>query len=280
MKTNLLLIAISMFAMSAQAQRISQSLSQEFQQETVSCLDDETVLKSNDNSYYRSFDLSTFGITTAYHVSGVEFGVTFVSNVEPHGYPVFVNLYTTDAQFPNEFPQSYELIATDTIRVFFRHVNRLIHVPLNAVVPVGKKLIMEVGYDKSEDAAVIIASNSAGETGPSFIKSTMCQIDIPVNITSIGFEGNHLVFNVLSTLSASEVKATAVAVYPNPSTGLFKLEKANVLHQEVEVLDVSGKRATMPLLGNSFDLSSFAAGIYTVQFQTSTGIVNQKIIKI
>ena len=92
-------------------------------------------------------------------------------------------------------------------------------------------------------------------------------------------------FGVVGTLSTSdEVIATEVAVYPNPSTGIFNLRMENAVDGIMNVYSMSGqliKSQTLTGSNNrdSIDISDQATGIYLLEIATPQGRTTKRLIK-
>ena len=79
-----------------------------------------------------------------------------------------------------------------------------------------------------------------------------------------------------------------INVYPNPSSGSFVLKVENINSNErtnIKVIDIYGRNvynsSEIPVNGNvlkHIDLSSFAKGIYTVQFTTENAVVSKILV--
>ena len=245
-----------------------------------------TTPTSSDNRYYRVFNLSTFGITTDYNVTNVQFGVSSLTNPTlPGGFPVTVKIYsTTNTNFPTGFPTGYTQLSSVTTNVLPANVGTLVTVPISATIPVGSRMVVEVGYVAQTAASlnrIFLAANSDGESGPSYIASTACTLPTPVTLTSIGATNAHFVMRVSNeTLSISENKLASFAVYPNPSSGLVNFNlPSGVLAQKATLSDITGKQIGVTIENNSIDISRLDKGVYMLNLETSEGNVTKKIIK-
>jgi hypothetical protein len=93
---------------------------------------------------------------------------------------------------------------------------------------------------------------------------------------------------VTATALDEEIYNQEVAIYPNPSTGLFKVSIDKKLEGNafIKVMDVSGKQVSSVLAtaeqlraGYELDLSHVASGVYTVQILTGPSTITKRIIK-
>ena len=116
-------------------------------------------------SYFRAFDLNTFGIDGDFDVCAVEVGVSFSSTPIPQ--PITVNLYTSDPAFPDGV-----LTQIGTADFQISDSSTIVSVPVTGVAAAGSELVVEIfspdGFDLS------IGGNLAPETGPGYIQSASC----------------------------------------------------------------------------------------------------------
>lgn len=73
-----------------------------------------------------------------------------------------------------------------------------------------------------------------------------------------------------------------VSVYPNPTTGQFRIQNSESRIQSVEVYDVYGKLiSTMEVNDNdvTIDISNYNNGIYVALIRTENGTVTKKVVK-
>lgn len=73
-----------------------------------------------------------------------------------------------------------------------------------------------------------------------------------------------------------------VSVYPNPTTGQFRIQNSESRIQSVEVYDVYGKLiSNMEVNDNdvTIDISNYNNGIYVALIRTENGTVTKKVVK-
>lgn len=76
-------------------------------------------------------------------------------------------------------------------------------------------------------------------------------------------------------MSVNDLNATKSLIYPNPTTGLLKVELSeNEVISNISVYDLSGKK-----VGHSLDLSKLPATVYQVTIKTNKRNISQKVIK-
>ena len=71
---------------------------------------------------------------------------------------------------------------------------------------------------------------------------------------------------------------SALAVYPNPTTGIINIQNAEGI-KKASLTDVSGKVFNVTVVSNAIDMSTLAPGVYFLTLQTETGTTTRKIVK-
>ncbi len=149
-----------------------------------------------DGHYYRSFVLSNYGITTAWNVTNVTFGIESANGPDQ---PITVKLYTTNQPFPTGFPGSLTLLASKILNIPAQSLT-LVNVPMIAAVPAGSELVLEIyspdGFNTSN--GFYMGANGLGQSGPSYIASDSCGIP-PTPTAGIGFPNAMWVMSVTGT---------------------------------------------------------------------------------
>jgi hypothetical protein len=146
-----------------------------------------------DNSYYRVFDLPTFGISGQFNVTDVEIGVE-QATAGGADQPITVNLYTLNGTF---IVANLTLIGSATVNVANQSLTHLT-IPVVAAVPAGSKLVVEIFTPNGAAAGNLffIGSNNLGETAPSYLRAVDCGVTEPQTTASIGFPDMQIVMNV------------------------------------------------------------------------------------
>jgi hypothetical protein len=202
----------------ASPQTITQSASQAIVPlNSVSC---NSPAGHADNRYFRAFTLPSFGINNAFEITSVDIGIEEATAGVARGagaksiskskkgksiggsptgnsQPVTINLYTSSTAFPTGYPGSLTLIGTTSIMVADQS-GTVLNVPITATAPAGSQLVVEVFTPSGEKVGnfFFIGSNSAGETGPSYILAADCGITTPTATSAIGFPEMQIVMNV------------------------------------------------------------------------------------
>jgi len=148
------------------------------------------------NSYFRAFNLTNFGITEDFDISMVEIGVEQAIGAGGTQ-PITVYLYTSSTAFPTGYPGSLTQIGTANINVPDQSLT-LFQIPITGTAPAGSELVVEIFTPDGQTAghSFFIGSNNLGQTGPSYIMAADCGITVPTDVGGIGFPGMHIVMNV------------------------------------------------------------------------------------
>jgi hypothetical protein len=78
----------------------------------------------------------------------------------------------------------------------------VLSVPIAASVESDSRLVVEIDVPDSAEGSttkLFIGSNSAGQTGPSYLRSGTCDLGDPVDLADIGFPDVHFVLSVSGT---------------------------------------------------------------------------------
>ena len=194
---------------------------------SVSCNDG---VGHTDNSYWRAFTLPSFSITNTFHVTSVDVGIETATSggvIPPAGkpagkksasgitknaartrkqgranapngpatQPVTVRLYTnTGGAFPGG---TRNLLATANFSLADQ-AGTIVNFPIAADVPAGSELVVEFFTPDGTASGnlIFIGSNSAAETGPSYLSAADCGVPNPTTTAALGFPDMHIVMNV------------------------------------------------------------------------------------
>jgi hypothetical protein len=176
-----------------------------------------------ENSYYRAFTLSSFGISGAWDIQSVDVGVELANaggsapsvggktgfsksagsgskGVKAPGatsQPITVKLYTSSMPFPTGFPGSLTQIGITNTTVADQS-NTIVNIPVTGTAPAGSQLVVEVLTPDGTTAGNLffIGSNASPETGPSYLRAPACGVTNPTTTAALGFPNMHIVMNV------------------------------------------------------------------------------------
>ena len=79
-----------------------------------------------------------------------------------------------------------------------------------------------------------------------------------------------------------DVYANSTLLYPNPTTGQFRIENSELRIENVEVYDVYGKLLNSVEVNDHstvIDVTGYASGIYFTRIYTDKGMVVKQIVK-
>ncbi|HEV7397904.1 MAG TPA: HYR domain-containing protein [Pyrinomonadaceae bacterium] len=189
---------------------------------SVSCNDG---VGHTDNSYWRAFTLPSFSITNTFHVTSVDVGIESATAGGPiansksaksgitknkatasgqrkvaspngaGGQPVTVRLYTNTG---GAFPGGTRNLLTSANFNIADQAGTVVNFPIAADVPAGSELVVEFFTPDGTAAGnlIFIGSNSAAETGPSYLSAADCGVPNPTTTSALGFPDMHIVMNV------------------------------------------------------------------------------------
>ena len=92
-------------------------------------------------------------------------------------------------------------------------------------------------------------------------------------------ESNHVTF---IPTGINDYLSSNTTLYPNPTTGKFRIENSEFRIESVEMYDVYGKLMTSVEVNDNIaeiDASNFASGVYFVRVLTEKGMVTKRIVK-
>ena len=224
----------------------------------VGCVD-STTGATRENSYWRAFNVSDYGIgpNDTYSIASVDVGI-FNADAAGPTQLITVNLYAA-SNFPVGFPASLTLIGTTTAAVTDQS-NTVLNVPISAEVPAGvSQIVLEVAVPDGTGAGNIflMGANSSGETGPSYVTAPFCNVLVPTTTADVGFPTAHWVMNINGSCSTSSSISGHVmyahnvaALKPVPGTEL----SGTGLPAVFQATDLEG----------AYTLSGFGVGSYTI----------------
>jgi PQQ-like domain len=183
------------------------------------------------NAYLRAFTLEDFGIESGFEVTDVSFGIENLTIARR----LTVNLYTLDDE-----PFTYAnmtRIGTAAVELEPQSLS-VVTVPVTGFAPAGSTLVAEVtAPDMTLAGRFFIGSNNAGQTAPSYLSSTPCNLPEPTDTAEIDAPNMHIVMNVSGTPVACETPSGTPWADVTPLSGTV----APASSQDVDVtIDASG----------------------------------------
>lgn len=153
-----------------------------------------------ENSYYRAFRLADFGVNTAFTANRIDVGIESATAGIGTSQTIQVKLYTVSGAFPaGVLTQIAGQIAT----VNNTTTGTVVPVTLSptGMAPAGATIVAEVFIPDgaATNNSIFIGSNTAAETGPSYIRAPDCGSTQPATLASLGFPAVHMVITVTGT---------------------------------------------------------------------------------
>ncbi|ASK29486.1 hypothetical protein CEY12_04925 [Chryseobacterium sp. T16E-39] len=241
---------------------------------------------TSQNSYYRVFKLSDFGINYAYNVTNIAFGVQTASDT----FPVTVDLYNLTGTFP---AGTQTLLGTANVTVAPANVGLMVNTgtSLSQVVPAGGTFVVKISHDGSADGvSFYMGSHPGAQTGLSYLSSGDCSITTPI-ATGTGPLANFALARWVMTVTGQNnlgvtevINSKDLQVYPNPVHDILKFKFGSSLKSEnIDIYDMTGRVVTSVANSknvNEVNVSSYPKGTYILKVKASDGKVYiQKIIK-
>ncbi len=161
--------------------------------------------KHTDNAYLREFPLTDFGITGAFYVQEVEFGVELADAGNGASQPGQLRLYRKiDPASPLTYGNLITLAAVD-IDMPDMTLTRYT-ASIAAIAPAASVLVMELFTPdgRPDSHTFYIGSNAAGQTGATYIAAADCDAPEPIDVADLGYPNMHVVMSVTgSVISAA-----------------------------------------------------------------------------
>jgi hypothetical protein len=152
----------------------------------------------SENSYYRVYDLTAMGVSGSFNVQSVVVGIESAASLGGTQ-PATVRLHTQTGATLNL--ASLSQIGTASTQIA-NATATTITVPVTGTAPAGSKLVVELltPDGQTTNNTFFIGSNTAGETGPSYLRAPDCGINEPtVAATAAPGVTMHIVLDVIGT---------------------------------------------------------------------------------
>lgn len=236
------------------------------------------------NYYSRAFTLADYSINYDYKITNVAFGVQTTNGT----FDTTLNVYSqTGATYPGG---TQTLLASAPVSVSQGDMLGMVNsgTSLTTTIPSGGAFVVEVFHDGADSGQVFyIGANGAGQTKPSYIKSSDCGIATPVNPTTLGSFPNAMwVMTVTgqNALGVVEVINSRDLQVANPVKDALNFRFANGNKAEgIELIDMTGKKVNLfasSRSNESVNVSHLAKGVYILKIKANDGkVYTQKIIK-
>ena len=144
--------------------------------------------------YLRVFELYDFDIATGFEVTEVSFGIEAIRD---SGQEITLNLYTLHS---DELTEANLRLVGQTKTFLEPQELNVVTVPVNASVPSGSRLVVEVESPRTVGFSwFFMGSNDLGQSAPSYIRSAPCGNLEPVDLADVGAPHMHIVMAVTGT---------------------------------------------------------------------------------
>ena len=162
---------------------------------TILCASTGAPQTTAENSVYRSFTLTDFGVTESVTIETVEFGIENLALPTSIETDLTVNIYQAPAGSAPALGQ--ELIGSAVFTSTDRALE-IITIDIDGVVDAGNALIVELfapdfTIDGLTGDVFFPGSNAFGQTAPSYIRAPSCGAVDPTDYADIGFPDVNLI---------------------------------------------------------------------------------------
>ncbi len=229
-----------------------------------------------DNSYFRVFDLTASGVATPFRPTSVSFGVQIAESLEPQTASIKYYTFTNPA---GAFTRANltRLGQTDFVMPDQERSIYTVATPGIFTAAAGSKLVVELRLEDT-DNRFYIGSNTAPETGPTYIQSDACGITDPTPYAGINFPDVHWVLNVTGENSAPAgptLISTPTAInFGSVVVGQSATRTVTLSNNGSATTNISAITATAPytvnLTGTTLALAPNTSTTFTVTY-TPTG---------
>lgn len=176
---------------------------------SIACIQDGTDFHF-DTSWWRAFSPADYGIETVFGICALEMTIEVADDGAGAGQPMTINLWENSEDCP--FPGGTRtLIGTTSITVVDQSLTTLM-IPITGTVRALTEFAVEIAVpDRVAQEDIFFAgSNAAGQTRPTYISSTECNLPQPIDLAAIGFPNSHVIMRVIGTQDALAPKAIDV----------------------------------------------------------------------
>jgi hypothetical protein len=180
-------------------QTLSQTNDQVDARHAVACAADDGVstIWTVQNSYYRVFTLSDYGITGTFHVTGVD----FVVSTEHGSVPLNVSIGTYNGTPTTTLTKSAIALTANT-SVTPANTDAAANQHVNITGDVTGKLVVEIDQNtagtQANPLAFFIGASAGGESKYGYISTTDmdCNLPTPTSMTQVGEQENDILITV------------------------------------------------------------------------------------
>ena len=121
-----------------------------------------------------------------------------------------------------------------------------------------------VTYQWLLNGKAIIGANSAAFTA--FVDGLYC-LEI-TDVNGCTHKSNCIQIGQVAT---SDIAQSNIRIYPNPTTGVFRIETEDIAIENVLLINLLGQKYTLQIIDNQIDINIFPNGIYQLLLQNKEG---------
>ncbi|HTJ42662.1 MAG TPA: hypothetical protein VL463_11240 [Kofleriaceae bacterium] len=156
---------------------------------SVSCNDGSPFFDTSENSYYRAFKLSDYGVTGTFHLQKVDFGVeTAARGGASQSVTVKVYTYTGAYGGTTLDTTAMTLVTSGTVTVPDTTTGETLTANLSANIPATATIVVEIFVPDGTAAGneFFLGSNTGGESKPGYIRAPDCSTTTPTAFSTLG----------------------------------------------------------------------------------------------
>lgn len=156
---------------------------------SLSCNDGSPFFDTAENSYYRAFKLSDYGVSGTFHVQHVDFAVeTAAKGGASQSVTVKLYTYTGATGGTTLDTAAMTLVGSKVVTVPDTTTGEMLSATIAANVPSTATIVAEVFVPDGTTAGneFFIGSNTGGESAPGYIRAPDCSTPTPTSFASVG----------------------------------------------------------------------------------------------
>ncbi len=273
---------------------ISHSVNMSVAHGGVACFVDGAGSPTQENNYWRVFDLEAFDVMGDLHINTIFHGIAPTTDA---AHEQTITIYTVDGSLSWATVDEVTSVDFNVTTGDFGDVKTIEFEPA-VVIPAGSVMAVRVHIPHSDGQYVALAGfNSDGQTGDTFIHSDDCNVADPTPLVDLNpdWEDIGWVLAVGGTDMGVSTEGVATArsiqigsAYPNPASGVVTLpiELENGVHVLTTIHDVLGRQVdvvmdqSMDAGSHSvrLDTSGLASGTYYVRMMAGNEVVSSQLV--
>ena len=171
---------------------------------SVSCNDGSPFYDTAENSYYRAFKLSDYGVSGTFHVQHIDFGVeSAIAGGASQSVTVKIYNYTGATGGTTLDTAAMTMVAQKTVTVPDTSTGEMLTANVTGDIT-APAMVAEIFVADGETVgnSLFIGSNTSGESQPGYIRAPACSNPTPASFAS------------LSLPTAVDIILTATGSYP------------------------------------------------------------------